>query len=201
VFTPGETITHAFIIPFAANELNKVVVSYKQQESIVFEKTITYGFIAKDQHITSIEFQLTQEESLLFADDEEITIQLNVYTNQGTRHSSRELSSSSYVQYLREIMQPDSMQIIVQPVDWTVTSIGQEATFSIGAVGVAKYQWQISVDEAEFTDISDARSSTYTTLATQEAIAHNKYRCAIMDVAGSTIYSNPAGFVMVGGDE
>ena len=199
MFTPGETITHAFIIPFAANELNKVVVSYKQQESIVFEKTITYGFIPKDQHITSIEFQLTQEESLLFADNEAITIQLNVYTNQGTRHTSRELDSRSYVQYLREIMAPNDIQIIVQPTNWTVTAIGQDATFSIGAVGVAKYQWQLSVDDGEFENIQETNNPSYTVAATEDVIVHNRYRCVVMDVNGDTLTSNVVKAVIVGG--
>lgn len=104
MFFPGETITHRFVIPFAANEIDKVILSYKQNEAIIFEKTIDSGFTAEDTHITSLEFQLTQLEGLLFSDDVPFTIQANVITKAGTRHTSHEMSSSSGIQYLREVI-------------------------------------------------------------------------------------------------
>ena len=46
MFFPGETITHSFVIPFAANEIDHVILSYKQNGAIILEKTITSGFEA-----------------------------------------------------------------------------------------------------------------------------------------------------------
>ena len=104
MFFPGETITHRFVIPFAADEIDHVVLSYKQQETIIFEKTITSGFEKESNSICSFSFTFSQSEGLLFGDDVPFTIQCNVYTKVGTRHTSYEMNSSNGVQYLREVM-------------------------------------------------------------------------------------------------
>jgi len=107
VFFPGETISHSFVVPFAAAEIDYAIVSYKQNEAVIFEKRITSGFNAEDTSITQFDFTLTQEESLLFDDDKPFTIQVNIYTTGGTRHSSHEVSDSSGVQYVRNILLPN----------------------------------------------------------------------------------------------
>ena len=104
MFFPGETITHRFIIPFAADEIDHVVLSYKQNESIIFEKTINSGFENISAGTCSLSFVFTQNEGLLFEDNSPFTIQCNVYTKGGTRHTSYEMSSSNGIQYLREVM-------------------------------------------------------------------------------------------------
>lgn len=110
MFFPGETITHRFIIPFDPNEIDHVVISYKQNEAIIFEKTITSGFEEISKDTTSLSFTFTQDEGLLFADNSPFTMQCNVFTKEtdgakgGTRHTSHEMSSSSGIQYLREVM-------------------------------------------------------------------------------------------------
>lgn len=104
MFFPGETITHSFVIPFTANEIDHVILSYKQNGAIILEKTITSGFEAEEAHVTKFDYHLTQNESLLFEDNLTFTIQCNVYTVGGTRHASQEMTSSSGIQYLREVM-------------------------------------------------------------------------------------------------
>lgn len=104
MFFPGETITHRFVIPFAINEIDHVILSYKQNEAIIFEKTITSDFVEESQHITSFSFTFTQTEGLLFSDNASFTIQCNVYTKSGTRHTSYEMKSNNGVQYLREVI-------------------------------------------------------------------------------------------------
>ena len=104
MFFPGETITHTFYIPFAINEIDNVVVSYKQNEAIILEKKITSGFEADSTQVTKFEIVFSQTDSLLFDDNRPFTIQLNVYTTGGTRHTSHEMDSSNGVQYLREVM-------------------------------------------------------------------------------------------------
>lgn len=104
MFFPGETITHRFVIPFAAGEIDHVVLSYKQKEAIILEKTITSGFEKETQNSCSISYEFTQLESLLFSDNVPFTIQCNVYTKANTRHTSFEMKSSNGIQYLREVM-------------------------------------------------------------------------------------------------
>ena len=103
MFFPGETITHNFVIPFSVNEVQEVTLSYKQNESIMFEKTITSGFVALSTQATRVTHVFTQAETLLFQDNTDFTIQINVYTKGGTRHASHEVKSSSGIQYLREL--------------------------------------------------------------------------------------------------
>ena len=103
MFFPGETITHKFIVPFSKSEIDHAVISYKQNGGIVFEVTIT-TFEKVENSKCSVTYNFTQEDSLLFEDDMPFTIQCNIYTKQGTRHTSHEMSSSSGVQYLREVM-------------------------------------------------------------------------------------------------
>ena len=105
MFFPGETIAHTFVIPFVPNEIDHVIVSYKQNGGIVLEKTITSGF-KMERGKTSFTLVLTQAEGLMFEDDMTFTIQLNVrLTENDCRMTSRELNGESGTQYYREIMQ------------------------------------------------------------------------------------------------
>lgn len=104
MFNPGETVCHQFTIPFVADELAKVIVSYKQDGYIVFEKSITSGFESKTRTETIVNVEFTQEESLLFNEYRRYTIQLNVLTKLGTRASSKEIKSENGAQYHKEVM-------------------------------------------------------------------------------------------------
>lgn len=104
MFFSGETVTNSFVLPFSANEIDYVILSYKQNGSIIFEKKITSGFISEAQHITRVEFAFSQAESLLFDDNLPFTIQCNVLTKAGSRHASHEMKSTSGVQYVREVL-------------------------------------------------------------------------------------------------
>lgn len=104
MFFPGETVMQTFIVPFDITEISYMVVSYLQHDNIVLEKKVDTGFESQGDGVTKIEFILSQEETLLFHDDAQFDMQCNVYTNSGTRHASPPISSSSGVQYLREVM-------------------------------------------------------------------------------------------------
>ena len=104
MFFPGETITHNFIVPFAKGEISKVIVTYKQNDQIVLEETVSSGFEDEDNQQTSFDIVFTQSKSLAFHDNSDYTVQLNVYTKGGTRHASHELHGISGVQYLREVI-------------------------------------------------------------------------------------------------
>ena len=195
MFFPGETITHRFVIPFAANEIDKVIFSYKQKEAIMFEKTITSGFIVEEEHITSIEFQLTQGEGLLFSDDVPFTVQVNVYTKVGTRHTSHELNSSSGVQYLREVINPETLEIVSQPVDYNVETIGETGKFTVQATGAMRYQWQYSVNDGEWKNATNGTNETLEVVATLERINTHTYHCVLRDLYGNEQTTNAVKFV------
>ena len=104
MFFPGETVTNRFIIPFAQDEVGKVVVTYKQNDQIILEKTITSGFTNEENQKCSFDYVFSQPESLAFQDNSDFSIQLNVYTKSGTRHTSYEMRGVNGAQYLREVI-------------------------------------------------------------------------------------------------
>ena len=107
MFNPGETIIHQFTIPFVAAEMTKVIVSYKQGDDIVFEKTVTSGFEAIDDNSkTKFDVILSQQESLMFHELTNYTVQVNVLTMYGTRASSKEIKGSNGAQYHKEVITP-----------------------------------------------------------------------------------------------
>lgn len=202
VFFPGETITHRFEIPFAANEIDKVIISYKQKEAIMFEKIVTDGFEVEDQNFTSIAYQLTQGEGLLFADNAPFTIQLNVYTHGGSRHTSYELRSESGIQYVRDVITPEDSRINMQPNNWDVNQVGETATFKVYATGVFTYQWQYSVNDGEWKNCTNGNNSALEVEATAERISTHKYRCVLLGTDGTELITNVVSFTYVDrGDE
>ena len=113
MFNPGETIAHTFIIPFRRVDISKVIISYKQNEAIIFEREITSSreFMEHrgsdgevDPIKTEIRIILSQEESLLFSESDSFTIQLNVLTEGGSRHASATISGSNGIQHHKEVM-------------------------------------------------------------------------------------------------
>lgn len=111
MFNPGETVTHTFVIPFTKTSLSQVIVSYKQDGYVILER-ITSGRDFFDHEVngvidpvkTDIQITLSQEESLLFRDRHNYTIQLNVFTEGGSRHVSCEIKGTSGVQHHREVI-------------------------------------------------------------------------------------------------
>ena len=116
MFHPGETVTHNFVIPFERTSISKIIVSYKQNDHVILERTITSAMLdpenvnentlvpIQDPAKTKFRIQLSQRESLLFKDVSDFKIQINVFTTSGSRHASAEIKGSSGVQHHREVM-------------------------------------------------------------------------------------------------
>ena len=104
MFIPGETITHEFTIPFADDEISKVIVTYKQNNKIILTKPISSGFEQVTQAKTKITVLLSQQESLLFSDKDDYFIQLNVFTNEGARAASAEFRGSTGHQHYKKVI-------------------------------------------------------------------------------------------------
>lgn len=112
MFAPGETVTHRFVIPFAKSDIDYVVVSYRQNGQIILEKNIASSdpdMETDSQLSVSIEYELTQEESLLFEDLTPYSIQLNVFTQGGSRHTSKEIGDKNFIQYHRTKMKSEEV--------------------------------------------------------------------------------------------
>lgn len=104
MFSPGETLIHVFTIPFDPTDIDYVVVSYKKNGEIVLEKKITEDFREHDEGVTSFIVDISQAESLLFSDCGYYTVQINVFSKDKSRNTSKEIRSKNGIQYLKEVM-------------------------------------------------------------------------------------------------
>lgn len=105
MFSPGETTVQRFTVPFTPSELSTIIVTYRQDDHIVLIKTITSGFTAgATAGETAFEIALTQQESLMFKDDSDYYVQINVYTTSGSRATSKEMKDSTGVQHYKKVI-------------------------------------------------------------------------------------------------
>lgn len=117
MFFPGESICHMFVVPFVPAEISKAIISYKQDEDIVFEKTITQNDtdergerliqeIFDEEQYKSVIYCIVspQLQSLLFKDDSGLKIQVNIFTTNGRRATSQIIKSYTGEQFYREVI-------------------------------------------------------------------------------------------------
>lgn len=114
MFLPGETVVHEFIVPMPPNQIEKVIVTYEQNDHIILEKTLVPSNILTDPLGSKINYTLTQEESLLFESPIErrclseksipYKVQLNIYMKGGVRAVSVPMEGRTGVQHVREVM-------------------------------------------------------------------------------------------------
>lgn len=104
MFHPGETVTFTFTIPFASNAVNNVIVTFKQNDCLIVKKIITSVTAAQTAGFSTVMVVLTQQESLLFKENKDFKIQLNVFKKDGSRATSKEMSSTNGVQHYKEVM-------------------------------------------------------------------------------------------------
>lgn len=73
------TPTHIFALPFNTGQIKEIRITYQQNGETVLQKTEADCTLAGNE----IKVVLTQQETLLFAPDERVSIQLRVLTNSG----------------------------------------------------------------------------------------------------------------------
>lgn len=73
----GTTPTHIFILPIETKIIKSLRVSYQQNNEIVFEKTENDVTLLG----TSIKLKLSQEETLMLAENVPVQVQLKVLTS------------------------------------------------------------------------------------------------------------------------
>ena len=81
------TPTHAFKLPFEANMLKEIRITYAQGDTIVLEKTEADCTLSGN----TVSLMLTQEETLLF-NAERVNIQMRVLTTDGVVMASNKKS-------------------------------------------------------------------------------------------------------------
>ena len=102
MFIPGETITHQFIIPFVRSDLEKIIVSYRQDDDVILIKTVYPGQVEDMGSKGKFAVTLSQEESLLFDDAKNYFIQLNVLMRNSARCASVEIKGTNGIQHIEE---------------------------------------------------------------------------------------------------
>lgn len=113
MFIPGETVTHTFIIPYEKSAINTVIISYRQKDTIILEKFITSqgNMTETEDDQTMITAALTEQESLLFVDNCQYGIQINVLFEGGGRSTSQEeIIDWTGRQHIRQVGQEASEQ-------------------------------------------------------------------------------------------
>ena len=102
MFYPGETDTHVFTIPYAANTIEKAVVSYKQAGKLILEKTCTS--FTDTRGGCELVVDITQEDSLQFIDKAVASVQINLYFTNHTRQTSEPVKYVVGEQYHKKVI-------------------------------------------------------------------------------------------------
>lgn len=88
----GTTPTHVFVLPIEVSKIRELRITYKQMDRIVLEKT------EKEVKMdgSTVQFTLTQEESLAFRKEYAAKVQMKVLTDDGVVLASpvKELKTS-----------------------------------------------------------------------------------------------------------
>lgn len=100
----GSTPLQEFIVPFVLGRVNRVTVTYRQNETNVMTKTVSSGFTAPSPDSTAFSYTLTQEETLKFIPNDVCYAQLNVLLNDGTREPSGEFVFRTGKQFYSEVL-------------------------------------------------------------------------------------------------
>lgn len=104
MFIPGSTVAHTFTVPFQKSLIDTVIVSYRQKDMIILEKFITsnISLAEVDEEHTRFTSLLTEEESLLFQDLTDYSVQVNILFDSGSRAASDPILSRTGSQHIRQ---------------------------------------------------------------------------------------------------
>lgn len=109
MFIPGETIAQTFTLPYSKENIGQIIVSYRQRDRIILEKIITSqkNMQSTDDDQTVISAVLSESESLLFENDCDYGIQINIFFGSGEvtggRVASCEITGHTGYQHIREL--------------------------------------------------------------------------------------------------
>lgn len=101
--TPGATATHEWYVPIPSYLLSHGKIDYTQDGVVVLEKDVEFEW--NDYKSSKFSLNLTQEETLLFAQNTLSKVQINVITNNGQRVVSRIVKVPVGRQIYTEVME------------------------------------------------------------------------------------------------
>lgn len=102
-FHPGETFVVNFILPFHPYDVKAVIMSFRDRDRVVYENIATSfagegndevdvdGKTVIEKQRTRVGYLISQSESLLFKENHDYVMQLNVYGPNSSRISSKEI--------------------------------------------------------------------------------------------------------------
>ena len=102
-FTPGETFTHVWTVPFPSYLLDYAEVTYRQGADILTKSTDTFE---ADGEKAKFSLDFSQAESLKFTPKVKATAQVNLIFTSGARDMSYPVSFYVGEQYKMEVV-PD----------------------------------------------------------------------------------------------
>lgn len=105
VFYPGSTPSHTFKIPFKGEDCSLASVSYKQGgKTILTKRCAIFEPVETDATKCTITIDFSQAETLRFADNKDISIEINLITNDRKRHVSKPFDIRAGEQYERRVI-------------------------------------------------------------------------------------------------
>lgn len=152
---------------------------------IVFDGTegTVYGNVELQKDL-----EIKSGETLTIGKDASLNANGNL-TNNGTINVE---SGGSVTGSLSDNTQVTTPTITNPPSDQTVIA-GSTATFAVTASNVQSYQWQQRTNSgSDWTDISQATSASYTTVATTTDMSGYQYRCMVKSASGVSVISSAA---------
>jgi ABC-type uncharacterized transport system auxiliary subunit len=96
----GSTPTNEFSVPFPAEVIDKVIVTYEQNDAVVLEKH-TKDLKIADYSVTA---KLTQEETMRFESGKIVVIQIKVKTTDGEVIPSDKIYANGYEVLNKEVL-------------------------------------------------------------------------------------------------
>ena len=90
-----------------------------------------------------------------------------------------------------KITEPVALEIVTQPVDYKA-SVGETATFTVEATGVASYQWQWKAATGTVwrSTTADGNKTATMSVETTEVRYSYEYRCKLTGVNGKELYTD-----------
>lgn len=100
-FHPGETVVVNFLIPFRKDDVATVVMSIRDHNYLVFEAA-SVNVVAAGENKTRVGYTFTQSESLLFREYWEYQLELNVFSYNSSRATSKDIPVITGSQHIYE---------------------------------------------------------------------------------------------------
>lgn len=108
-FHPGETFVLNFIIPFSKWDVSTVVLSFRNRDRVAYEAMASSFKVenteeeeAEGIYKLRVGFLFSQSDSLMFDENENYTMQLNVFGPNGSRATSKDMGAKTLSQQITE---------------------------------------------------------------------------------------------------